>query len=188
MYWAIALLCCAGSIAFGCLQEVHAQADGASEYEIKAGFLYNFAKFIQWPSYSFASEITPISFCIFGRDPFGGSLDEVVRGKTINNRSFVIRRTSKLDELIGCKLVFVSAMEAGRLGDILESLKGSASLIVGDGEGFAQRGGAIEFFLEGNKVRFSVNVDAIKRAHLEVSSKVLALARIVHDGDRPKGT
>jgi hypothetical protein len=173
---------------FGDLPEIHGQSDGASEYAVKAGFLYNFAKFIEWPADSFASGTAPISFCVFGRDPFGDSLDEIVRGKAINNRGFEIRRTNKLDELKGCQLIFISASEDGRFSQILESLKGTSSLVVGDSEDFAERGGAIAFFFEGNKVHFSVNVDAIKRARLELSSKLLALARIAHDADRPKGT
>jgi hypothetical protein len=165
----------------------YAQSSGTSEYEVKAGFLYNFAKFIEWPSSAFGDANVPIRLCIFGRDPFGDAIDEVVRGKSVNGREFAIRRMSKLEDLRGCHLVFISTSEARHLSEVLEGLKGTASLTVGDGEGFAERGGAIEFFVEGNKVRFSVNVDAIKRAHLEVSSKLLALAKIVHDGDRGKG-
>jgi hypothetical protein len=106
----------------------------------------------------------------------------------MNNRSFTVRRTNKLDELKGCQLIFITPSEDNHLSQILESVKGSSSLVVGDSNDFAERGGAIAFYLEDNKVRFSVNVDAIKRARLDMSSKLLALARIVHDADRQRGT
>jgi hypothetical protein len=164
-----------------------AQASPSVEYQVKAAFLLNFAKFIEWPSEVFQSEKAPIGVCIFGYDPFGSALDEILRGKTINNREVLARRIHELPDLKSCQLVFVSEREEKRLPEILNSLKGASVLVVGEGEGFAERGGSVQFFLENNRTRFAVNVDAVQRTRLSVSSKLLALARIVHDQGHPKG-
>jgi hypothetical protein len=89
-------------------------------------------------------------------------------------------------DLKSCQLVFVSAAEDKRLPEVLNNLKDTSAIVVGEGEGFAEHGGGIQFFLEDNRLRFAVNVDAVQRARLRVSSKLLALARIVHEQDRPK--
>jgi hypothetical protein len=163
-----------------------AQSNLPNEYQVKAAFLYNFAKFVEWPSDAFPDEKTPITLCIFAEDPFGGVLDEIVRGRAINNRPLAIRRTNALAGLKGCHLVFVGVREDKRLPEMLEGLKGSSALVVGESEGFAERGGAIQFYLDNNRVRFIANVDAVQRARLSVSSKLLALARIVHDQGHSK--
>jgi uncharacterized protein DUF4154 len=164
------------------------QESPSVEYQLKAAFLLNFARFVEWPSDAFASDKTSITFCVFRHDPFGSALDEVIRGKLVNSRAFLVKRTNELPELYSCQLVFVGVREAKLLPEILASLKGVSALVVGEVEDFAERGGAIEFFLENNKLRFAVNVDAIGRARLQASSKLLALARIVHDGGHPKGS
>ena len=158
------------------------------EYQLKAAFLFNFAKFVAWPTDAFPSDKAPISLCVFRHDPFGGALDEVIREKAINNRELLARRIKDLPELKACQLVFVSETEERQLPEILSSLKGASALVVGESADFAERGGAIQFFLENNKLRFAVNVDAIQRARLQASSKLLALARIVHDNGHPKGS
>jgi hypothetical protein len=158
------------------------------EYQLKAAFLFNFAKFFAWPPDAFQSDKTPITLCVFRNDPFGGALDEVIRGKAINNRELLSRRIADLRDLKVCQLVFVSQKEEKQLPEILNSLKGASALIVGEGEDFAESGGTVQFFLENNKLRFAVNVDAIQRARLQASSKLLALARIVHDNGHPKGS
>ncbi len=179
----ISLLVCFG----GCTPAVHSQSSAPTEYDLKLAFLFNFAKFVEWPQDAFANEKAPITLCVFGTDPFGRSLDEIVQGKTANNREFAIRRMMKSEDLRGCQIMFISDTERGRLAEVLESLKHSSVLVVGESDGFAQRGGCIQFYLEDNKVRFSINVDAVQRARLTVSSKLLALARIVHDEGHPKG-
>jgi hypothetical protein len=124
---------------------------------------------------------------VFRHDPFGSDLDDALRGKTINSRELLIRRVKSLPDLKGCLLVFVSDRENKSLPEILNSLKGSSVLVVGESEDFAERGGGFEFYMEDNKVRFCANVDALQRARLTVSSKLLALARIVHEKNHAKG-
>lgn len=165
-----------------------AQSSAPIEYQLKAAFLLNFVRFVAWPPAALENEKTPITVCVFKYDPFGSALDEVIRGKSINNHEVQVKRTNELLQLQGCQLIFVSEREENRLAEILASLKGASALVVGEGEDFAERGGAIQFFLENNKLRFAVNVDAISRARLQASSKLLALARIVHDAGHPKGS
>ena len=163
------------------------QSGAVSEYQVKASFLYNFAKFVEWPPSAFPDANTPIAICIFGDDPFGTTLDDLIRGKTIDSRTLAIRRIHKPEDSKGCQVLFVSLSEDKRLSEIFASLKDSSVLTIGDTDEFADRGGAIQFLLEDAKVHFSINVDAIQRAHLTVSAKLLALAKIVHDGAHPKG-
>jgi hypothetical protein len=125
---------------------------------------------------------------VFGHDPFGSVLDEIIQGKTINNRALLARRTNELPDLKPCQLVFVDKEADKGLSDVLNSLKGTSALVVGESEGFAERGGGIQFFLEDNKLRFAINVDAVQRARLTVSSKLLALARIVHTRENSRGS
>lgn len=164
------------------------QASPSVEYQVKAAFLFNFAKFIEWPTNAFQSEKAPITLCVFRYDPFGSALEEVIRGKAINNRELLARRINELPNLKACQLVFVSDREDKHLSEISNSVRGASVLVVGEGEDFAERGGTNQFFLENNKLRFAINVDAIQRARLQASSKLLALARIVHDNDHPKGS
>ncbi len=176
------LLALAGAI------PIRPQATPSVEYQVKAAFLFNFAKFIEWPRNAFPNEKTPINLCVFRHDPFGSALEEVIREKAINNRGLLAERINDLSELKACQLVFVSGREERQLPEILNSLKGASALVVGESADFAERGGAVQFFLENNKLRFAINVDAIQRARLQASSKLLALARIVHDSGHPKGS
>jgi hypothetical protein len=177
----------AAFLTFAAVIPTWAQANSSVEYQVKAAFLLNFAKFIEWPPNAFPSEKTPITVCVFGYDPFGNILDEIIRGKNINNHELLARRINELPDLKGCQLVFAGEREEKRLPEILNSLKGTNVLLVGESEDFAERGGGIQFYLENNRMRFAVNVDAVQRAHLTVSSKLLALAKIVHDPKHPKG-
>jgi hypothetical protein len=174
-------------LSLAAVTSTRAQASPSVEYQVKAAFLLNFAKFIEWPPNVFQGEKSPITVCIFRYDPFGSALDDIIRGKNINNRELLARRINELPDLKACQLLFVSNTEDKHLSEILNSLKGASALVVGESEDFAERGGGVQFFLENNKLRFAVNVDAVQRAHLAVSSKVLALARIVHDQGHPKG-
>jgi hypothetical protein len=162
-----------------------AQSSGVAEYGVKAIFLYDFAKFVDWPPSSRTNERAPLNLCIVGTDPFGGMLDNIVRGQRINEREIAIRRANRSDDLRSCQIVFVSRAENKYLPAIVDSLRGSSSLLVGESQDFAQRGGQIQLYLQDDSVHFAINVDAVQRAHLSISSGVLALARIVHDQNAP---
>jgi hypothetical protein len=170
---------------------------GSAEYLIKAGFIYNFANLVQWPSSSFAQPDSPIVIVILGEDHFGTTLDRALDGKKVNARSFVIKRARSISELqrtLGpqkdCQILYVSSSEMPHLNDAIQMLKGVPVLTIGETPGFARNGGIINLILEDNKVRFEVNVAAAKEADLNISSRLLALARIIQssapDGRRPE--
>ena len=163
----------------------------SSEYLIKAGFVYNFAKLTEWPAGSFAQPESPIVIGILGRDPFGATIDHVVDNKQINGRGVVVKRLKWgdslkerqyrlwMNDLLQCNILFVSSSEATHLDELISIVKGVPILTVADTPGFAKRGGVINLILDDNKVRFEVNVEAARQANLNISSRLLALARIV---------
>jgi len=162
---------------------------GSSEYLIKAGFIYNFANLVQWPSTSFAQPDSPIVIVILGEDHFGTTLDHALEGKKVNARPFVIKRARSVSELqrtLGpqkdCQILYVSSSEMPHLGEAIQVLKGAPVLTIGETPGFARSGGIINLILEDNKVRFEVNVQAARDADLNISSRLLALARIIPEG------
>ena len=159
--------------------EVRLTAQTAGEYEVKAAFLYKFASFVEWPGETTHS---PLCIAVVGRDPFGTALDEVVKGKSINGRSFLVKRFKSGEDVTGCSIVFISASEKGRGRSILDRLPGTGVLTVSDIPGFCQGGGMIEFELLDQKVHFAINPDAGDRARLKLSSKLLCVARIVREG------
>lgn len=163
------------------------QSREPSGYEVKTAFLFNFAKFIDWPPSSFATPQFPFTICVLGLDPFGNVLDEALQGKVIGDRPLALRRLKDKAEARRCQIVFVSSSESAHLAEILISLQGANVLLVGETNGFAASGGTIEFTLEENHVRFSINTDAVNRSGLRFSSKLLALAKIVRDQGPPKG-
>lgn len=158
-----------------------AQSDSPSEYQVKAAFLFNFAKFIDWPPSSYTSPQAPFAVCVLGDDPFGPVLDNTLAGKSLGSHSVIARRIRDIAEARRCQIVFVSSSESRHYGDVVEGVRGAGVLLVGETDGFASAGGAIEFTLESNHVRFAINPDAAQRERLTLSSKLLMLAHIVHD-------
>ncbi len=156
-----------------------AQAQAFSEYEVKAVFLYNFAKFVEWPPEASETSDPGFTFCVVGRDPFGDSLEQVVRGKSVNGRALKLRRVRAASQARTCQIAFISASERKRLQQILDSMSGVRVLTVGDTEGFVEQGGMINFALEEDRVRFEINLGAAERAGFKISSKLLSLAKIV---------
>jgi hypothetical protein len=163
------------------------QSGGTTGYEVKTAFLFNFAKFIEWPASSFATPQSPFAICVLGQDPFGNILDVALQGKVIGIRPLAVRRLKDKFEARSCQIVFVSSSESPHLADIVGTLRGANVLLVGETNGFAASGGTIEFILEDNHVRFAINTDAADRSGLKFSSKLLALAQIVHDQEHAKG-
>jgi hypothetical protein len=162
--------------------EAHAQDSSvSSEYLIKAGFIYNFANLVQWPSNAFTQPDSPIVIGILGEDRFGTVLDRVLAGKKVNGRIFLVKRLKSVTDLKECHIVFVSSSEMAHLAEAIHLVKGMPILTIGEIPGFARRGGIINLVLEDNKVHFEVNVEAAKVADLTISSRLLALARIVQE-------
>ncbi len=157
-----------------------AQGQSLDEYQVKAAFLFNFAKFVEWPAQTFRSPTDPINICILGQDPFGDALEHAVKGKTVETRVFLVPfRISEVHQASGCQILFISSTERKRVRAILAELKAPGVLTVGETEGFAVQGGMINFKLEDGRVRLEVNVEATERGQLRISSKLLNLAQIV---------
>jgi hypothetical protein len=163
-----------------------AQSQPLSESQIKAGFLFNFTKFVEWPPEAFADPGVPIVLGIVGDNTVTDLLIETATGKTVNGRAVTVRRFKEGQDPRTCHILFVSSSEEKHVPQILERLKGSPILTVSETSGFAQSGGMINFFVEGNKVRLEINLDATARARLKISAKVIAVARLV-TGESPGG-
>jgi hypothetical protein len=184
----LGILIVALSVSLSWAPRAFAQARDSSdsaEYLIKAGFIFNFAKFVEWPSAAFAQPDSPIVIGILGTDPFGTIIDQIVRDKKVGPRGFVVKRLkwgADPKDLKECKILFVGASERAHMDDLVQMVRGLPILTVGEAPGFAEHGGVIRFVLEDNRVRFEVNVAAAQQADLTISSRLLTLARIVQQG------
>jgi hypothetical protein len=162
------------------LSVAQAQPDISKEYQIKAVFLFNFTQFVEWPVATFPTNDTPICIGILGNDPFGPSLEETVQGETIGNRKLVIQRSHQVEDLKNCHLLFISKSEQGHVPEILSALNPTAVLTVSEVDGFTLNGGNINFYLEGNKVRFEINPDTARSRGIKLSSQLLRLGKIIN--------
>ena len=147
------------------------------EYQVKAAFLLNFTKFVEWPPSAFDAADSPIAICVLGDDPFGNALDQIVAGEVVNGRKVVVRRIKRTPAPKSCQVLFVSRPEKEVLS-ILSGL-GPGVLTVGEGESFVRDGGMIAFVVENRRVRFGINQTAAETAGLKLSSKLLNVARSV---------
>lgn len=149
------------------------------EYQIKAAFLYNFAQFVNWPPGAFANTNTPFCIGVLGDDPFGGALDATIQDETVNNHKIIVERSQKVEDLKNCQMIFVSKSEKRRVREILSELDSRPILTVSEVDGFAARGGGINFYLAGTKVRFEINPGVAQNDGLRISAQLLSLGRIV---------
>ncbi len=154
---------------------------GVGEYDVKAAFLLNFARLIEWPSAAFPLGDSPLVVCVLGNDPFYGALHGLADGKSVGTRIIAVKRLAGPQQASDCHLVFVTEPPPVPLGPLLAATSGRSVLLVGDAEDFAARGGAISFYHEGGKVRFAVNRGAAEAAGLKISSRMLRLAKLVPD-------
>lgn len=149
------------------------------EYDIKAVFLFNFTRFVEWPAAQGEDADKPLIIAVLGDDPFGVRLDEAVRGETAGGRELVLKRIHDLDEAGRCDALFIARSEKPQVHKILARLKGRPILTVSDIPDFAAMGGMVELVTDGGKIRLHINVDESKAAQLTISSKLLRPAQIV---------
>ena len=159
---------------------VFPQSNDGAEYKIKLAFLYNFAQFVEWPGGAFSDAHSPLLICVAGDNPFQGDLEQGLRGRTVAGHPIQIKGLKPGDNPSGCHLLFVRSDQRG-VDRLLLGLKGSSVLTVGETKGFAQRGGVINLTREDNKLRFEINVNAAGQTPLRISSRLLALAKIVKE-------
>lgn len=153
-----------------------------TEYEVKAVFLFNFSQFVDWPAAAFADDRSPLVIGVLGNDPFGATLDEIVRGETVNGRAIVVRRYQSIDQLDTCHILFIDRSQNAQIDAIVAALQGRSVLTVGDFDGFASHGGMIRFVTVGNKIRLRVNLTAAQQVSLAISSKLLRPAQVLEPG------
>lgn len=152
-----------------------AQRSSASEYEVKAAYLYQFGRFVQWPVAP-ASVTNAFSVCVLGRDPFGPLLETALMGETIDGKDVVPKRISKPQEALGCNILFISSSKERELNSILAAIDRAGVLTVSEIPEFSQRGGMIQLLSQGKRVRFEVNLTVTETAGLILSSELLKLA------------
>ncbi len=150
-----------------------AAAPPLDEYQVKAAFLYNFAKFVDWPA---EHPHDPFRICVLGHDPFGRALDNVVAGRSIGERPVAVLRISAPEAASGCQVLFVSSSERKRILPLLAEAAGTGVLSVGEVGTPTSSGMIVNFALEGGSVRFEVDVAAAAREKVSLSSKLLNLA------------
>ena len=167
---------------------ISAQAQSATEYQVKAAFLFNFAKFVEWPVEAFAGADAALQICVLGQDPFGHGFEEMIADKTVSGHRIEIIHPSGVPQAKSCQIIFVAASERSQVREILRGLRGACVLTVGDSEGFARMGGIINFVLDDGRVRFEINVKAAERAHLKLSSRLLTVARLIVTDEEPSET
>jgi hypothetical protein len=150
-----------------------------SEYLIKAGYIFNFAKLVEWPAAA-TRKGQPLVIGVLGNDGFAAVLDRTVSGKKIDDRPLTVKRLKAKDvKDCGCQMLFVASGESAATNEVIQSQRTGAVLTVAEAPDFAARGGIIALVLDDSKVRFIINVHAATQAGLSISSRLLALATIV---------
>ena len=167
---------CCLSVLLGLATGGWAQETQPSEYQVKAAFLYNFAKFVEWPAQAYSKPDSPIVIGVLGKNVFGADLEHTIHNKMINSRPLEIREFHSTEEATNCHILFISPSERDHLSKVLVALQGTSVLTVSETDQFIEAGGMINFVVEENKIHFQINDDAAKKSGLKISSKLLSLA------------
>ena len=153
------------------------------EYKVKAAFLFNFAKFVEWPASAFKAPDSPLVIGILDGARFPPTFEQATKDRTINGRSVIIRRSKLLEDLLDAQVLFVSHSEEADYGRILRMLSGRGVLTVGESPEFLGQGGVINFALRDHRLRFEINRTAAEKEGLRISSQLLKLAITPSAGD-----
>lgn len=153
-----------------------------SEFQLKSVFLFNFAQFVEWPSSALPRDNAPFVIAVLGRDPFGTTLDDVVRGEAVNGHPLAVERYRSAAEIRACQILFIPAAELAHLEEILAAVKGRSVLTVTDADGPAPPGVVIGLVKRDNRIRLRIDLQAAKASNLTISSKLLRPAEIVGAG------
>jgi len=172
------------ALAFFVTTGLLAQQPRPNEYQVKATYLYNFGRFVRWPGTVPAGKGDSFSVCVIGQDPFGSILDSTLAGEALDGKPVLLRRISKPQDAGECRILFISSTEEKHLSEILTALNQSGVLTVSDMPGFTRRGGMIQFVLEGDRVRFEINLASAESARLVLSSELLKVAASVKRNGR----
>jgi hypothetical protein len=167
-------------LALLCASAAHGQKQ-ASEVSLKSAFLYKFIYYAEWPEQALGAVADPIAICVIGQDAFAEVLEGAVHGRTSHEHPVVVRRLDGSTEVSGCHVLFVGSLESARMEQIIARVSAQPTLTIGDAEGFARRGGMINFTRRGARLGFEINRGAVRRAGLNLSSQLLKLAELVPD-------
>jgi hypothetical protein len=155
----------------------HGQDATPSEYQMKAAFLFNFAKYVDWPL-PVLPDHAPLVIGVFGENPFGGALENIISNKVISGHALILRHITLLRDATNCQVLFISGSEKKHWPEIAKALKGSSVLTVSENwDQFTQAGGMIYFFMEDRRVCFDINDSAARKASLNISSKLIQLRK-----------
>lgn len=154
------------------------------EYKIKAGYLYTFTRYTEWPATAFTNATSPIVVGVLGEDPFGETLDQVVQGRVSQGRPVTVRRSRRVEDLQACQVVFICRSEKNRLAEIIATLRNTNALTVCDVSAFLNQGVMIHLTVVDQAVRFEVEIEPAQRAGLRFNSRMLDAAKRV--GTRSK--
>ena len=157
-----------------------AEVSQLSENQVKAAYLFNFAKFVEWPASAFPGAGAPLVIGVIGKGPYGEAR-YALTGRTAKGRKVTVRQFTRIEEVGGCQILFIAASEKPRLKEILRALPASGVLTVSDMKHFCSLGGMIGLVTRGEKLLFEVNVGNAERAGLKLSSQMLKLAQTVFD-------
>jgi hypothetical protein len=149
------------------------------EYQVKAVYLFNFGQFVAWPSRVFESPSEPFVIGIFGADPFGGVIDEVVRGESLGSRPIVVERFHDKDDISRCNILFIGREDAEHLSDVLSAVRGQSVLTVTDIDGAERQGAIIVLYNQNNRIRMRINLPEARASELTISSKLLRPADVI---------
>jgi hypothetical protein len=155
-------------------------ANAVGEYQVKAVFLFNFTRFVDWPVVADTSTNSPFVISIVGEDPFGSILDEAIRGESVRNRRIVIRRLHSNEPIAPCDCLFIARSEKDRLKEVLDQVKSRPTLTVADTAQAVEQGVMINLSLVQGSVKMEINPSTSDAAGLKISAKLLNLARIVN--------
>jgi len=150
----------------------------ADEYEVKAAFLYNFTKFIEWP-HTPESSSTPFTICIVGEDPFESTIDRLTSGKTVGGRPLQIRRHKEPADAKQCANAYVSASEKSKAAKLIEITRGTSVLTVGESREFVRSGGMVSLSTDTGRVSVVINAEAAQTGGLKISAKLMTLATVL---------
>lgn len=171
-------LICLFAIVESCF-ELHAQTPKPNAGQVQAAYLYNFGKFVKWPAAAPANQSGGFEICVLDQDPFGETLQSTLAGESVSGKRVIMKRLHKPQDATSCHILFISASQSRDLKAILSSLDQSAVLTVSDMPDFSKRGGMIQFVLEGDRIRFEINLEGAERAHLVFPSELLKVAAAV---------
>jgi len=151
---------------------------------LKAAFVYNFAKFADWPS-AVLPTAGPFVLCVIDQTGMADALAEIVKGRSVGGHALLVHRVMPSDDLRSCHLLYVSGFDAKRYLELLGPLKDSAVLTISDCEEFAVLGGIANLFVDDHRIRFAINLESARRSKLTLSSRLLSLAKVVNETSTP---